>query len=265
MVLYCDRSSRKIMEAFETLRRNSSTPTAMTTAVLGATGAIGSALSRRLLARGSTPWLIGRSKEKLEALSNELKGAPFTVVDVSEPTSISEALKDACPPDVNGLAYCVGNIVLKPFKRASPADYASCFNLHVIGAAEALKAVEPGMKKNGGSVVLFSSVAVQQGFTNHAVISSAKGAIEGLTRALAAEMAPKVRVNSIAPSISESAMAMPMLGKESMAQALAKGHPMQRVGAPDDSAALASFLLSSDSSWITGQIIGVDGGRSAVA
>jgi len=113
--------------------------------------------------------------------------------------------------------------------------------------------------------VLFSSVAVQQGFSNHAIISSAKGAVEGLTRALAAEMAPKVRVNAVAPSISHSAMAMPMLGKEAMAQALAKSHPLGRVGNADDSAALASFLLSDDASWITGQIIGVDGGRHAVA
>ena len=127
------------------------------------------------------------------------------------------------------------------------------------------KAVEAPLTKNGGSVVLFSTVAVQQGFTNHAVISSAKGAVEGLTRALAAEYAPKVRVNAIAPSISESAMAAPMLGKEAMAQALAKAHPLQRTGVGDDSAALASFLLSDDAGWITGQIIGVDGGRHAVA
>ena len=104
-----------------------------------------------------------------------------------------------------------------------------------------------------------------QGFTNHAVISSAKGAVEGLTRALAAELAPKVRVNAVAPSISRSAMAEGMLGKEAMAQALAKTHPMARVGEPTDSAALAYFLLSEDAGWMTGQVIGVDGGRSAVA
>ena len=237
----------------------------MSTAVFGATGAVGSALARRLLARGSTPWLIGRSQPKLEALSSELGGAPFTVVDVTDAIKIGPALKDQAPADITGFCYCMGDIVLKPFKRASPADYLNCFSLHVVGAAEALKAVEAPLKKNGGSVVLFSTVAVQQGFTNHAVISSAKGAVEGLTRALAAEYAPKVRVNAIAPSISESAMAAPMLGKEAMAQALAKAHPLQRTGVGDDSAALASFLLSDDAGWITGQIIGVDGGRHAVA
>ena len=235
-------------------------------AIVGATGAIGSALSRRLFARGVTPWLIGRSASALEALSAELGGAPFTLCgDLQDPTAVGGLLKDQGPEGLNGLAYCVGDIVLKPYKRATPAEFHQALNIHVVSAAECLKAVEPQLKKNGGSVVLFSSVAVQQGFTNHAIVSSAKGAVEGLTRSLAAELAPKVRVNAIAPSISHSAMAMPMLGKEAMAQALAKAHPMQRVGSADDHAALASFLLSDDASWITGQILGVDGGRAAVA
>lgn len=197
--------------------------------------------------------------------------APFTVVDVEQPESVGAAMSAALPDvvkvagPISGLAYCVGDVVLKPLKRASIADFQNCFALHVIGAAEAVKSLEPALKKSGGSVVFFSSVAVQQGFTNHAVISSAKGAVEGLTRALAAELAPKVRVNCVAPSISHSALAMPLLGKEAMAQALAKGHALQRVGEGDDHAAIASFLLSEDSSWITGQVIGVDGGRAAVA
>jgi NAD(P)-dependent dehydrogenase (short-subunit alcohol dehydrogenase family) len=235
----------------------------MSTAIIG-TGSIGSALARRVLARGSTPWLIGRNVDKLEALSKELGCCRFSVVDVANPESIGDALGKA-PQDLTGFAYCAGDIVLKPLRRASAADFRACFDLHVIGAAEALKSVEPELKKNGGAVCFFSSVAVQQGFTNHAVVSSAKGAIEGLTRALAAELAPKVRVNAVAPSISNSAMAQPMLGREAMAQALAKAHPLGRVGEADDSAALASFLLSPDAAWITGQVIGVDGGRAAVA
>ena len=235
------------------------------TAIIGATGAIGRALAQRVLARGGTPWLIGSSTDKLQALAVELGNVPFTTVDVQQVDMIKDALSGDVPADLNGFAYCAGDIVLKPFKRASVTDFRNCFDLHVVGAAEALKCVEPQLKKNGGSAVFFSSVAVQQGFTNHAVISSAKGAIEGITRALAAELAPKVRVNAIAPSISHSAMAQPMLGKEAMAQALAKTHPLGRVGNPEDSAALADFLLSSDASWITGQIIGVDGGRSAMA
>ena len=252
----------------------------MTIAIVGATGAIGRALARRArtqgacechctvhlaFAAGTRPWLIGRDSSKLEALSAECGGAPFSVLDVMASDTIASSLSGQVPEDCKGLAYCAGDIVLKPLKRASPVDFLNCFSLHVVGAVEVLKSVEPALKKNGGSVVLFSSVAVQQGFTNHAVISSAKGAIEGLTRALAAELAPKVRVNAIAPSISHSAMAAPMLSKESMAAALAKSHPLGRVGEAEDSAALAHFLLSNDASWVTGQIIGVDGGRSAVA
>lgn len=197
-------------------------------------------------------------------LSNELQ-APFTEIDVRQIERIAELLAADTPADLTGLAYCVGDIVLKPLKRASAADFRRCFDLHVVGAAESIKGAEALLRKNGGSVVLFSSVAVAQGFTNHAVISSAKGAVEGLTRALAAEYAPKVRVNAIAPSISRSAMAEPMLGKEAMASALAKAHPLARVGEPDDAAALASFLLSEEAGWITGQVIGVDGGRAAIA
>ena len=239
----------------------------MSVAIVGATGAVGQALARRLYAQGSTPWLIGRSATALETLSQELGGAPTSVVDITQTADIAAALGGSnTPADLRGLAYCAGDIVLKPLKRATPADFQACFGLHVIGAAESLKGVESTLKKNGNaSVVLFSSVAVQQGFANHAVISAAKGAIEGLTRALSAELAPKIRVNAIAPSISASAMAQPMLGKESMAQALAKSHPLGRVGKGEDSAALAAFLLSDQASWITGQIIGVDGGRSAVA
>ena len=237
----------------------------MSVAIVGATGAIGSALARRIAAAGKTPWLIGRSADKLSALASELGSGTTTVADFNNLGSIGDAIKADLPSDLVGYAYYVGNINLKPLKRSSIDDFRSMFDLHVIGAAEALKVCEAPLKKHGGSAVFFSSVAVQQGFANHAMISSAKGAIEGLTRALAADFAPKVRVNAIAPSISASEMATPMLGKEAMAQALAKAHPMGRTGLPDDHAALAAFLLSEDSAWITGQVIGVDGGRQAVA
>lgn len=236
----------------------------MSVAILGATGAVGAALARRVSASGRTPWLIGRSLPKLESLASELGGAPVTVADCADCASLGEALSKP-PADLNGLAYCVGNIQLKPLKRSSVDDFRAMLDLHLVSAAESIKALEAPLKKNKSSVVLFSSVAVQQGFQNHALISSAKGAVEGLTRALAADLSPSVRVNAIAPSISKSGMAEPMLGKEAMAQALAKGHPMARTGLPDDHAALAHFLLSDEATWITGQIIGVDGGRSAVA
>lgn len=240
---------------------------AATHAIVGATGAVGRALAQRVVKRGGVPLLIGRSADKLDALAKEHNNAPILVADCAEPESIAEAFKgaDADMSSIAAYAYCAGSITLKPVRRASLADFREAFDLNTLSAVEVLKAIEKPLKKNKGSCVLFSTIAVQQGLPNHAVVSAAKGAVEGLTRALAAEYAPKVRVNAIAPSISESAMAAPMLGKEAMAQALAKAHPLQRTGVGDDSAALASFLLSDDAGWITGQIIGVDGGRHAVA
>ena len=139
------------------------------------------------------------------------------------------------------------------------------FNLNLISATEVIKTLADNLKKNKGSVVLFSTVAVKQGFPNHAIVSSAKGAIEGLTLALAAEFAPNVRVNCIAPSLTNSKISNFLLKNEKVAEGIAKMHPMKRIGEGDDSASVAKFLLTDESSWITGQILGVDGGRSSVA
>ena len=128
-------------------------------AIVGATGAIGRALARRCVAAGTRPWLIGRDLSKLQALSAECGGAPFSVIDVMALDTIVSGLNGQVPADCKGFAYCVGDIVLKPFKRAAPADFLNCFSLHVVGAIEVLKVVEPALKKNGGSVVLFSSGA----------------------------------------------------------------------------------------------------------
>ena len=139
------------------------------------------------------------------------------------------------------------------------------FNLNLISATEVIKSLSDNLKKNKGSIVLFSTVAVKQGFPNHAIVSSAKGAIEGLTLALAAEFAPNVRINCIAPSLTNSKISNFLLKNEKMAESIAKMHPLKRIGEGSDSASVAKFLLSDESSWITGQILGIDGGRSSVA
>ena len=139
------------------------------------------------------------------------------------------------------------------------------FNLNLISATEIIRATYEKLKSNKGSIVLFSTVAAKKGFTNHSIISSAKAAVEGLTVSLAAEFAPNVRVNCIAPSISKSTIAEPILKNEKMAENIAKMHPMKRVGQGEDFSTMVSFLLSKESSWITGQIIAIDGGRSSVA
>jgi NAD(P)-dependent dehydrogenase (short-subunit alcohol dehydrogenase family) len=139
------------------------------------------------------------------------------------------------------------------------------FTDKILSAAETIKALADNLKQNKGSIVLFSTVAVKQGFPNHAIVSSAKGAVEGLTLALAAEFAPNIRVNCIAPSLTKSKISEFILKNEKMAESIAKMHPLKRVGEGNDSSSVAKFLLSNESSWITGQILGVDGGRSSVA
>jgi NAD(P)-dependent dehydrogenase (short-subunit alcohol dehydrogenase family) len=162
------------------------------------------------------------------------------------------------------LVYSVGTINLRGLGRLSETDFVHDFRINAVGAALAVKASLPALRKNGGSVVLFSSIAGSQGFSMHASIGMAKGAVSGLTLSLAAELAPKVRVNAIAPSLTMTPLAEGIVGNEQMASAIAALHPLQRLGSPEDIAAAAAFLISEESSWMTGQIIGVDGGRSTV-
>ena len=138
------------------------------------------------------------------------------------------------------------------------------FNLNLISATEIIRRSTDTLKENKGSIVLFSTVAVKRGFTNHSIIASAKGAIEGLTVSLASELAPNIRVNCIAPSLTKSKISNFMLKNEKMAESIAKMHPLKRLGEGSDSSSVANFLLSDNSSWITGQILGVDGGRSSL-
>ena len=165
-----------------------------------------------------------------------------------------------------GLVYAVGTINLKPLARLTVADFERDFRINAAGAALAVQACLPALKTHDGtaSVVLFSTIAAAQGFAAHASVSMAKGAVEGLVLALAAELAPKVRVNAIAPSLTRTPLAKALTASDSMAAAIAQMHPIPRLGEAADSAALAAFLLSEQAGWITGQVIGVDGGRSTL-
>lgn len=232
--------------------------------ILGANGGIGEALARRMAERGVELFLTARDADSLADLA-ESTGARTASLDVTDPDAIAEVLGQADTDDgIAGLAYCVGSIVLKPIKSATAADYLDTFRLNTLGAVLSVKALEGGLKKAGGSVVLFSTVAVQQGFSNHTVISTAKAGVEGLTRSLAAELAPEVRVNAIAPSITETGIASTLLSSDQMAKGLANMHPRGRYGQPEDVAAMAAMLLGGDADWITGQIFAVDGGRGAL-
>lgn len=230
--------------------------------IYGSTGGIGSTLSRLLHTRGYDLHLVGRNESKLSALAAEL-GCGYTSGDVTDSGLFGRVTQDA--GDVlNGLVYAVGTINLRSLARFTEADFLHDFQLNALGAALAVQAALPALKKSPGraSIVLFSSVAVTQGFTFHTSVSMAKGAVHGLTLALAAELAPKVRVNAIAPSLTRTPLAEGIIKNEQIAANLAALHPLGRLGTPEDISAMAAFLLSSEADWITGQIFGVDGGRS---
>jgi NAD(P)-dependent dehydrogenase (short-subunit alcohol dehydrogenase family) len=232
--------------------------------IFGATGGIGSAAARRLNAKGYALHLVGRDEKKLQSLASEL-GATATLGDVTDQALFERVAEDAGDV-VHGLLYAVGTLNLKRINRLSTEDFIEDFQLNAIGAALAVQNLLPALKNNPSpsSVVFFTSVAAEQGFSSHASMSMAKGAVRGLTLALAAELAPKIRVNAISPSLTATPLAESLLSNEKMTEAISKLHAMERLGTAEDMAALAAFLLSDESGWITGQIIGVDGGRSTL-
>lgn len=229
--------------------------------IYGGSGGIGSELAKRLAGDGFGLHLIGRNEPAVAQLAEDL-GAGYTVGDVCDEGLFGE-VAEAVKGPVSGLVYAVGTIELRPLARFSSEDFIRDFTINAAGAAKAVQAALPAMKKSkeGASVVLFSSVAAQKGFGFHASVSMAKGAVSGLTLALAAELAPGIRVNAIAPSLTQTPLAGRLLSNPKTAESLARAHPLQRLGSPQDAASLAAFLLSEEASWITGQILAVDGGR----
>ena len=230
--------------------------------IFGATGSVGSSLAEQLKVSGNDIHLVARNEDEVKVIADKL-GCSYTVADVLEDGFIEKVKTDI--NEIKGIAYCVGSIDLKPLRMVTEADMNKCMKLNLYSAIEAIKGYQESLKKNKGSVVLFSTVAAQRGFTNHTIIASAKAAVEGLTVTLAAEFAPNIRVNCIAPSLSKSKIAEPMLKNPAIAEGIAKAHPLKRLGEGKDSAALAKFLITEESSWITGQIIAVDGGRSKLS
>tara|TARA_B100000902_G_scaffold355494_1_gene368454 strand:- start:340 stop:1053 length:714 start_codon:yes stop_codon:yes gene_type:complete len=231
--------------------------------IFGATGSIGSSLAEQLKNSGITNvHLIARNEGEVKIISNRL-GYNYSVADVLKDGFVEKINSDV--DDICGIAYCVGSIDLKPIRMATEEDFNKCMKLNLYSAINVIKGFQESLKKNKGSVVLFSTVAAQRGFTNHSIIASAKAAVEGLTVSLAAEFAPNIRVNCVAPSLTNSKIAQPMLKNKAIAEGIAKAHPLKRLGEGKDSAALAKFLLTEESSWVTGQIIAVDGGRSKLS
>ncbi len=230
--------------------------------IFGATGSIGSSLAEQLKKSGQEIHLVARNENELSEAAKKLE-CSHTVADVLEEGFMQKVKSDIS--EIKGLAYCVGSIDLKPFRMVNEQDFQKCMKLNLYSAVEAIKSFQESLKKNNGSIVMFSTVAAQRGFTNHAIIASTKAAVEGLTVSLAAEFAPNIRVNCVAPSLTKSKIAAPMLKNANIAEGIAKAHPLKRLGEGKDSASLAKFLLTEESSWVTGQIIAVDGGRSKLS
>jgi NAD(P)-dependent dehydrogenase (short-subunit alcohol dehydrogenase family) len=216
--------------------------------LVGGNSGIGKAVAAQLQENGATIFSYSRTGEGTAA------------VDFS--TDFEEL--QGLPEIIDGVVYCPGTINLKPFHRISIADFKQEMEVNFYGAIRLLQACLKGLKKSSSpSVVLYSTVAVQTGMGFHAGIASAKGAVEGLTRSLAAEWAPnKIRVNAIAPSLTETPLASALLSTPEKKEASDKRHPLGRVGRPEDIAEATVFLLSEKSSWMTGQILHLDGGMS---
>ena len=232
--------------------------------IFGATGATGSALAHQLHKEKKTCHLIAKNKDELEDLSSTY-GYSYSICNVLNLNFIDQLVKDLNSTEILGIAYCVGSINIKPFKSTQAKDFISSYVLNVVSVTEIIKAFQDNLKRNNGSVVLFSTVAAKRGFVNHSIISSAKAAIEGLTVSLAAELAPNIRINCIAPSLTKSKISNFLFENKKNIETIQKIHPLKRLGEGKDIASLAKFLLTPENSWITGQIIGIDGGRSAIA
>jgi NAD(P)-dependent dehydrogenase (short-subunit alcohol dehydrogenase family) len=169
------------------------------------------------------------------------------------------------PEVIDGVVYCPGSINLLPFHRIKLDAFRADFELQVMGAIKIIQTILPHLKKSiSASIVFFSTVAVQSGFNFHTQVAASKGAIEGLTRSLAAELAPKIRVNAIAPSLTDTPLASKLLGSDEKKQANAERHPLKKIGTSENMAEVVEFLLSEKSQWMSGQIMAIDGGISTL-
>ncbi len=223
--------------------------------IIGGSSGIGRALVDQLLEAGHSVTVWAREARDLPG------NVEFRSVDVTA----GEIDKNWVPDSLDGLVYCPGSIDLRSFRSLKADAFREAFELNVVGAVSCIQAAERTLKKGTDpSIVLFSTVAVQRGMPFHAAVAAAKGAVEGLTRSLAAEYAPTIRVNAIAPSLTDTPLAGKLLATEEKQQASADRHPLKKVGSAADVAAMAAFLLSGRAAFMSGQVIGMDGGLSSM-
>ena len=215
--------------------------------IVGGNTGIGAALNEQLKAEGAETILISKNQGGL---------------DVSEETPNFPAIEGA----IDALVYCPGSINLKPFRGLKISDFQHDMNVNYFGAVKTIQNYLPNLKEaQHANILLFSTVAVQKGMPFHSSIAGAKGAVEGLTRALAAELAPSIRVNCVAPSLTDTPLAEKLLRNEKQREGAEQRHPLKAIGEAKDIAHMANFLISDKARWMSGQIIGVDGGMSSLA
>ena len=226
--------------------------------VIGGSYGIGLEVVKTLVDGNENVIMVSRSSETLQ----EVSGFTHLQLDVLQEDPDFGSL----PETLQGLVYCPGSISLKPIQRLTEADFHKDLQINLLGAVRVIKGCLSRLKKStaGASIVLFSTVAVTAGMPFHASVASAKGAVEGLTRSLAAELAPRIRVNALAPSLTDTPLAADLLSSDEKRQAAAQRNPLKRIGAAKEIAAMVRFLLSEDAAWITGQILHVDGGMAAL-
>lgn len=222
--------------------------------IVGASSGIGFQVAQNLIEKGNRIIALGRTQPGWNNVNSS-----YYFIDMAAPELTFPEIAEP----IHGLIYCPGTINLRPFKALKPEDYWNDFNINALGATKVIKQYLPNlMAANQGSIVLFSTVAMQTGMAFHASIAMAKGAVEGLTRSLAAELAPKIRVNAVAPSLTATPLADKLINAEAKLKSAEERHPLKKIGSVQDVAQAVDYLLNAP--WVTGQIIQVDGGMSAL-
>ncbi|TBW29363.1 SDR family NAD(P)-dependent oxidoreductase [Gramella sp. KN1008] len=223
--------------------------------LIGGSTGIGKEIAERMASENN---ILIASRNKIETESENIRHFKFDVLE-------DDIQSLELPDTLHGFVYCPGSIDLKPFKMLKPSHFEKEMNLNFFGLVRTLNGVLSKLKNaEQASLVFFSTVAVKTGMPFHTGVAAAKGAVEGFARSLAAEYAPSFRVNVIAPSLTDTPLAKKLLSSDEKKKKMDSRHPLKRIGTPGDIAALAAYLLNEESSWMTGQVLGMDGGLSTL-